>query len=65
MCRYGEALVYLEPLVEHHPSHLGGHCQLATCHMQLGNKALAREMFTEVLNKNPNHTTALQNYGEL
>ena len=57
--------MYLEPLVEHHPSHLGGHCQLATCHMQLGNKVLAREMFTEVLVKNPNHTTALRNYGEL
>ena len=63
-CRYDEALVYLGRLREHHPSHMGGLCQLATCHMQLGHKGQARELFQEVLREQPNHTMALQNYGK-
>ena len=62
--RYGEAVVYLEMLREHHPSHVNGLCQLATCHMQLGHRDKAKELFQLVLSANPNNTMALQNYGE-
>ena len=62
--RSGEAVVYLESLREHHPSHVSGLCQLATCHMQLGHRQKARDLFEQVLLVNPDNTMALQNYGE-
>ena len=63
--RYPEAMVYLSLLREHHPLHINGLSQLATCHMQMGERQQAKEMFTEVLKRDPNHNMALQNYGEL
>ena len=56
---------YLTSLRENNPSHVGGLCQLATCHMQMGNRQLAKELFSEALKLNPNHTMSLQNFGEL
>lgn len=58
-------MVYLTSLREHQPSHMGGLCQLATCHMQMGTRELAKELFSEVLRHDPNHTMTLQNFGEL
>ena len=58
-------MVYLTSLKENHPSHIDGLCQLATCHMQMGSRELAKELFSEVLKLRPNHTMALQNFGEL
>ena len=62
-CRYPEAVVHLEVLLEYSPSHVNALSQLATCHMQMGHAHKAREMFKQVLKMNPNQTMALQNYG--
>ena len=52
-------------LLDRDPAHLKGHTQLGTCYMLLKDYPSAREVFTHVLEEDPDHKMALQNYGDL
>lgn len=63
MGRQEECIQHLQQLLEINPEHLSGHTQLGTCLMRAKDYERAREMFTYVLDKNPDDQMALQNYG--
>ena len=63
--RLSECVKILEQLRESDHAHLLGHTQLGTCLMKMKDYARAREVFTSVLEVDPDHLMALQNYGEM
>ena len=64
VCRFPEAIGYLKELITHHPNHVNGLSQLATCYQQLGQKEKAMDTYSRVLERDSNHLQALQNLGE-
>ena len=62
--RLSECVKILEWLRETDHAHLLGHTQLGTCLMKMKDYARAREVLTSVLEVDPDHLMALQNYGE-
>ena len=63
LTRYNECVETLTILCESDPGHLLGRAQLGTCHMRLKDYQRAGEAFTSVLQTEPDHKMALQNYG--
>jgi tetratricopeptide (TPR) repeat protein len=63
--RVKNAIMYLQQLVSQYPEHLNGAQLLGDCYMKTQRQDLAEQMYSHVLQRNPNHTAALHNLGKL